>query len=130
VTREHAAYAAFLTAHPEYESTSAVDALRASEYRRLDAERHVYLDYTGGGLHAESQIREHAALLTKGVFGNPHSASLTSSAMTSLVEQGRRAVLKSFNAGNDYTAIFTQNATPRSRGEPYPFAAAATICPR
>ena len=79
------AYAAFLKAYPEYEATHALDALRGSEYRRLDEERHVYLDYTGGGLHAESQIREHAELLTHGVFGNPHSASLTSSGMTSLV---------------------------------------------
>ena len=53
---EPVAYAAFLKAHPEYDRTNAVDALRASDYRRLDAGRHVYLDYTGGGLHAESQV--------------------------------------------------------------------------
>ena len=118
------AYAEFLKAFPEYEATRVLDALRASEYRRLDEQRHVYLDYTGGGLHAASQIREHAELLNDGVFGNPHSASLTSSGMTSLVEQARQAVLAWFRAGNDYTAIFTQNATAALKqvGESYPFA--------
>lgn len=88
-----------------------MDALRASEYRCLDAQQQVYLYYTGGGLHAESQVREHVELLNHGVFGNPHSASVSSSGMTSLVEQARRAVLRWFNAGNNYTAVFTQNAT-------------------
>ncbi|MBI2828335.1 MAG: aminotransferase class V-fold PLP-dependent enzyme [Acidobacteria bacterium] len=121
---EQAAYAGFLKTYPEYERTRVVDALRTSEYRRLDAQRHVYLDYTGGGLYAESQVREHAELLNHGVFGNPHSASVTSSGMTSLVERARRAVLTWFNAGNDYTGVFTQNATAALKqvGESYPFA--------
>jgi hypothetical protein len=38
----------------------------------------VYLDYTGGGLYAESQLRDHMALLSGHVFGNPHSKNLTS----------------------------------------------------
>jgi molybdenum cofactor sulfurtransferase len=101
-----------------------VDRLRASEYGRLDALRHVYLDYTGGGLYAESQIREHAELLTRGVFGNPHSASPSSTNTTSLVEHARRAVLRWFNGLDDYTAIFTHNATAAIKlvGESYPFA--------
>ena len=121
---EHAAHAAFLKTYPDYEATHVLDQLRASEYRRLDEQRHVYLDYTGGGLHAESQVREHAELLNRGVFGNPHSASLTSSGMTNLVEQARRAVLTWFHAEQDYTAIFTQNATAALKlvGESYPFA--------
>ena len=124
VAAERTAYAAFLKAYPEYERTSALDVMRASEYRRLDAQHHVYLDYTGGGLHAESQVREHAELLNQNIFGNPHSANLTSSRMTTLVEQARRAVLAWFNAGDDYTAIFTQNATAALKqvGESYPFA--------
>ncbi len=118
------AYAAFLEAYPEYEGTRRLDALRAAEYGRLDAQGHVYLDYTGGSLHAESQVREHAALLNGHVFGNPHSASLTSSGMTDLVERARRAVLRWFNAERDYTAVFTQNATAALKhvGESYPFA--------
>jgi selenocysteine lyase/cysteine desulfurase len=113
----------FLTAHPEYGSTGLLDALRASEYGRLDAQHHVYLDYTGAALHAESQIRQHAELLNGAVFGNPHSASPTSTGMTRLVEQARQAVLAWFNAAGEYTAVFTQNATAALKhvGESYPF---------
>lgn len=121
---ESTAFAAFLDEYPEYRATEIVDRLRASEYRRLDEHGHVYLDYTGGSLHAESQVRRHAELLNRQVFGNPHSASLTSTAMTGLVEQTRRAVLRWFNAASDYTAIFTPNATGALKevGEAYPFA--------
>jgi molybdenum cofactor sulfurtransferase len=118
-----AAYSDFLRDHPAYASTAHLDALRASEYRRLDEQHHVYLDYTGGGLHAESQVLTHAELLNHHVFGNPHSASPTSSGMTTLVEQARGAVLAWFNAAADYTAIFTPNATGALKlvGEAYPF---------
>ena len=118
------AFADFLNKFPDYSHTSVLDKLRASEYRRLDDQRHVYLDYTGGGLHAETQIRAHTDLLNSHVFGNPHSASLTSSGMTGLVEQARRAVLRWFNAEGTYTAVFTQNATAALKhvGESYPFA--------
>ena len=34
-----------------------LEQLRQSEFSRLDRARHVYLDYTGSGLYAESQIR-------------------------------------------------------------------------
>ena len=50
------AYAEFLEKYPEYASTAVLDALRQSDYARLDAQGHVYLDYTGGGLHGESPI--------------------------------------------------------------------------
>ena len=119
------AYEAFLAAFPEYASTRVLDALRATEYRRLDEQQHVYLDYTGGSLHAESQVLRHAALLNEHVFGNPHSASPSSVGMTNLVEQARRAVLDWFNASADeYTAVFTANATGALKhvGESYPFA--------
>jgi len=123
-TPEFSAHAAFLEAYPDYDRTTALDALRASDYRRLDAGRHVYLDFTGGGLHAESQVRDHAELLNQHVLGNPHSANLTSSGMTTLVERSRQAVLAWFNAGDDYIAVFTQNATAALKlvGESYPFA--------
>ena len=38
--------------------TRLLDKLRATEYRRLDERRQVYLDYTGGSLYAESQLAE------------------------------------------------------------------------
>ena len=118
------AYDEFLRAYPDFERTTALDALRSTEYRRLDDQEHVYLDYTGGGLYAESQIRDHTDLLSSQVLGNPHSASLTSSDTTALVEQARHAVLDWFGAADDYTAIFTQNATAALKhvGESYPFA--------
>ncbi len=118
------AYEEFLAGCPDYASTHALDALRAREYRRLDDQHHVYLDYTGGSLHAESQVLQHAALLNEHTFGNPHSASPSSHGMTTLVEQTRRAVLEWFNASPDeYAAVFTANATAALKlvGESYPF---------
>ena len=70
-----ASESAFLQAHPEYAATAALDELRATEFARLDAGRHVYLDYTGGGLFAVSQLREHVRLLESTVLGNPHSVN-------------------------------------------------------
>jgi molybdenum cofactor sulfurtransferase len=100
------------------------DELRHSEYERLDAGGHVYLDYTGAGLYAHSQLAEHLALLRQSVFGNPHSLNPTSAAMTELVEHVRAAVLDFFRASpEEYLAIFTPNATGALRlvGEAYPF---------
>jgi molybdenum cofactor sulfurtransferase len=114
----------FLDRHPEYADTNELDALRASEYGRLDAQGIVYLDYTGGGLHAHSQVREHADLLGQTVFGNPHSASPSSTAMTQAVERARAKVLDYFNGTGEYTAVFTLNASGALKlvGESYPFA--------
>jgi len=117
-------YDAFLAAYPAFASTSRLDGLRGSEYSRLDAQGHVYLDYTGGGLYAECQIRDHLALMGGQVYGNPHSRNLTSLAMGDLVEETRATVLRYFNASPDeYMAIFTPNATGALRlvGESYPF---------
>ena len=118
------AFAAFQQAYPAFATTQALDTLRATEYGRLDRQGQVYLDYTGGGLYAASQLRDHLALLEAGVFGNPHSKNLTSMAMTALVEQARAAVLRYFNASpEEYTVIFTPNATGALKlvGEAYPF---------
>ena len=117
-------YERFLRQHPEYADTSALDELRASEYSRLDDQGHAYLDYTGAGLHGDSQVREHVELLNRQVLGNPHSASLCSAEMTTLVERTRRAVLAYFNAAGEYTAVFTLNASGALKlvGESYPFA--------
>jgi selenocysteine lyase/cysteine desulfurase len=122
----HTAEARFLERYPEYRETAAVDAARAAEYGRLDRDGQIYLDYTGASLYADSQVREHAALLARGVFGNPHSGSLSSVATTTLVEETRRQVLAWFNASPDaYTVVFTQNATAALKlvGESYPFTA-------
>src|SRR5690242_4045417 len=93
-------------------SPTRIAELRQAEYARLDARGQVYLDYTGAGLYAQSQLEEHIALLRENVFGNPHSVNPTSAAMTERVEQARAAVLAFFRADpGEYEAIFTPNAT-------------------
>jgi selenocysteine lyase/cysteine desulfurase len=120
-----AAEAAFLEAEPAFRETAILDALRAAEYERLDANQVVYLDYGGGGLHARSQVEEHQQLLRETVLGNPHSMHPASAASTALVERARSAVLRWFGApADEYECIFTANATGALRlvGEAYPFA--------
>jgi selenocysteine lyase/cysteine desulfurase len=115
----------FSERYPNYSATAKLDELRASEYAQLDAGEHVYLDYTGGGLYADSQLRAHMAMLRENVFGNPHSSNPTSLAMTELVEHARRYILEYFNASPDeYVCIFTPNASGALKlvGESYPFA--------
>jgi molybdenum cofactor sulfurtransferase len=122
------AYAGFLEQHPSYAETSSLDRLRAEDYARLDSAGHVYLDYTGGGLYGESQLREHHRLLAEGVFGNPHSHNPTSLAATELVERAREAVFRFFGADPaEYDVIFTPNASGALKlvGEAYPFAPGA-----
>jgi molybdenum cofactor sulfurtransferase len=113
----------FLAKYPEYESTSRVDEIRAADYSRLDEAGDAYLDYTGACLYAASQVRAHGELLASSLLGNPHSASPASLSATDLVERSRRAVLDWFNGGDEYTAIFTLNATGALKlvGESYPF---------
>jgi selenocysteine lyase/cysteine desulfurase len=114
----------FCRRYPQFERTRTLDQLRTTEYARLDRDGHIYLDYTGGGLYAESQLREHFRLLTHNTFGNPHSSNPTSLAMTERVESARRAILRYFNASPDeYMCIFVQNASAALKlvGESYPF---------
>jgi selenocysteine lyase/cysteine desulfurase len=120
-----AAFEDFLQRYPTYAAHSQLDDLRASDYARLDRLGHIYLDYTGGGLYAASQVSAHHALLEDNVFGNPHSQNPTSLAMTHLVEAARAYVLHFFNADPDeYSVIFTPNASGALKlvGESYPFA--------
>ncbi|MBZ0308183.1 MAG: hypothetical protein K8I82_19110 [Anaerolineae bacterium] len=104
-------FAAFKTTYPEFDATD-LELLRVSEYSRLDRLNHVYLDYTGGGLYSETQLRQHQAMLLEGVYGNPHSGNPTSLAMTRLDEQARHSIFEFFNADPDeYVVIFTSNAS-------------------
>lgn len=124
-----AAYQQFLHSYPTFRQTTRLDELRATEYARLDRAEQIYLDYTGGGLYAESQIRRHMEMLTNGVWGNPHSNNPTSLAMTHRVEAARAYVLEFFRADPDeYVAIFTANASNALKllGESYPFAPGGT----
>lgn len=110
----------FRAAYPSYTEES----LRKTEYKRLDDTGQIYLDYTGGGLYAQSQLDAHMKMMREGVWGNPHSHNPTSLAMTNLVEQARAYVLTFFNADPDeYDVIFTPNASGALKlvGEAYPF---------
>ena len=118
------AYHDFRGQHPGYATTSALDELRAAEFGRLDHSGHVYLDYTGSGLYAASQVARHSQRLLAGVFGNPHSSNPASSASTELLETSRRRVLDFFRADpEEYALIFTANASQALKlvGESYPF---------
>lgn len=111
-----------LEQYPDLKNPGHFDVLRQMEYSRLDAENHVYLDFTGGNLHAVSQVRRHLDFLNSQVLGNPHSFNPTSIAATQFVENARKAVLDFFKA-NDYLCIFTANASAALHivGECYPF---------
>lgn len=97
--------------------------LRATHFARIDQQKQVYLDYTGGGLYAEQQLDSHFSWLKNNVLGNPHSTNPTSQAATKAVEDARAKVLAFFNATEDYHCIFTMNASGALKivGESYPF---------
>jgi len=121
---ENKHYSRFIESYPQYKKTKSIDALRAAQYRTLDNSNTVYLDYTGGGIYAESQLVAHHDLLRQNIFGNPHSYNPTSLHATTLVERTRAYVLEFFNASPDeYVCIFTQNASGALKiiGESYPF---------
>ncbi|MBE0613375.1 MAG: aminotransferase class V-fold PLP-dependent enzyme [Burkholderiales bacterium] len=114
----------FLEHYPDYWTTTPIEALRHAEYGQLNRLGHCYLDYTGAGLYAGTQIKEHMQLLLADVFGNPHSSSPTSALATRLLERARGAVHDFFNASPDeYIVVLTRNATGALKlvGESYPF---------
>lgn len=119
-----AEYLGFLNRYPQYADTAALDRMREEEFSRLDRLGHTYVDYTGGGLFGESQVRKHLEFLMDSVLGNPHSSNPTSALATEKVVSCRRKVLDFFNADPDeYVLIFTSNASGALKlvGESYPF---------
>ena len=64
------AYTDFIHAYPGYENTHSLDDLRLRDYARLESSGQIYLDYTGAGLYAESQVHAHHKLLDEHVFGS------------------------------------------------------------
>src|SRR5262252_4536058 len=79
---------AFVKSHPGYTKTSVIDTLRATQYSRLESDAHTYLDYTGAGLYARTQVEAHTDLLARSILGNPHSGNQASQAMTAWVRRG------------------------------------------
>ncbi|OCH89433.1 PLP-dependent transferase [Obba rivulosa] len=119
-----AAYKVFLKEHPEYQLTWILDALRRSDFARLDRSGETYVDYMGGSLYPESLIRVHTGFLNRNVLGNTHSVSNASKLSAACAEEARQTVLSFFRAPPGYTVIFTANATGALKlvGESFPFA--------
>src|SRR5437867_2656614 len=83
------AQAVFLDQYPDYKTTEMLDRLRLAEFSRLDLQGHTYLDFTGGGMYAASQVEAHMKLLRENVYGNPHSSNPTSHHATEHTESAR-----------------------------------------
>lgn len=69
------AFQAFLKQYPDYSLTWMLDALRRSDFARLDRTGETYVDYMGGSLYPESLIRVHTGFLQRNVLGNTHSVN-------------------------------------------------------
>ncbi len=103
---------------------AAAAGLRAREFARLDELDQAYLDHTGGGLYAASQVTEHHRLLHDRLLGNPHSVSPASALSTDLAADARRDILAFLRASPDeYTVVFTPNASGACKlvADAYPF---------
>lgn len=123
-------YESFLAEYPSFKETFYLDELRADDYPLLDAQEHIYLDYTGASLFSLSQIHKHTDILKSKIYGNPHSINPSSLASTEVVKKSRQAVLNYFNASTDeYTVIFTPNATGSIKivAESYPFSSGSQL---
>ena len=110
--------------YPEYADTSGIDELRDTEYSYLDECGHVYLDYTGAGLAARSQLRgargtDRRGLLRQPALGEPDLERVYAARRAG--QGGRSPALQRHR--DDYAVIFTPNATGACRlvGEAYPF---------
>jgi molybdenum cofactor sulfurtransferase len=124
------AEAGFVARYPGFDPDGAHRRLRREEYGRLDQAGQVYLDYTGGSLHAASQVDAHASLLRTAVLGNPHSRNPASLASSELVEAARQAISDFLGAPREeYLCVLTANASAALRlvGESYPFAPGGTL---
>lgn len=69
------AFKAFVRKYPEYQLTWMLDALRRSDFARLDRSGETYVDYMGASLYPESLIRVHTGFLQRNVLGNTHSVN-------------------------------------------------------
>ncbi|MBL8113151.1 MAG: aminotransferase class V-fold PLP-dependent enzyme [Acidobacteria bacterium] len=113
-----------LTARVVDPAVESFESLRGREFSRLDEQGHAYLDYTGSALYAESQLRAHHALLSGGIFGNPHSDSGPSRASTGIIDLARRRVLRFLGTDEQtHDVVFTANASAAIKlvAESYPF---------
>ncbi|QSZ28702.1 hypothetical protein DSL72_003202 [Monilinia vaccinii-corymbosi] len=87
-----------------------VEGLRKHEYPMLkDA---VYLDHAGTTLYSKSLMERYMVDMMSNLYGNPHSASISSQLSTTRIENTRLGVLRFFNADPaDFDVVFVANAT-------------------
>ncbi|KAF9038706.1 PLP-dependent transferase, partial [Panaeolus papilionaceus] len=107
-----------------YHLTFPLDALRRTDFTRLDQRGEVYVDYMGGALYPERLIRSHTEFLVGNILGNTHSVSNSSKLSLKCADEARVAVLSYFKATpEEYTVIFTANASAAIKliGEAYQF---------
>ncbi|KAI0785715.1 PLP-dependent transferase [Abortiporus biennis] len=116
-------YKKFLKQYPEYQLTWVVDALRRSDFARLDHAGETYVDFMGGSLYPDSLVRTHTDFLRNNILGNTHSVSNSSRLSATCASEARREILSFFRAPPGYTVIFTPNATGALKlvGESFPF---------
>ncbi|KAI0686274.1 PLP-dependent transferase [Cytidiella melzeri] len=122
--KANAAFKIFIKEYPEYHLTWTLDALRRSDFSRLDRIGETYVDYMGGSLYPDSLIKVHTNFLHRSVLGNTHSVNNSSQLSATHAAAARQAVLSFFNAPPDYTVVFTANASAALKlvGESFPFA--------
>lgn len=121
--RRNSGYEQFLEDFPAYAKTQALDELRRNDFSRLDEQKHIYLDYTGGQLYGERLVKQHQEFLAQNILGNPHSINPSSALAEKHIQASRKKVLEFFNATEDYICIFTANCSAALKivGECYPF---------
>ncbi|KAL1751506.1 pyridoxal phosphate-dependent transferase [Schizophyllum commune] len=109
--------------HEEYRLTWTLDALRRSDFQRIDSAGETYVDYMGGALYPEGLLHVHIDLLRQVIMGNTHSASNPSTLSLKYAAEARQAVLSFFKAPPGYTVVFTANASAALKlvGESFPF---------
>ncbi|KAL1945485.1 hypothetical protein VTO73DRAFT_2336 [Trametes versicolor] len=117
------AYKAFLKEYPQYQLTWMLDALRRSDFSRLDRSGETYVDYMGASIYPASLIRVCHGFLQRSLLGNTHSVSNTSRLSAACADEARQTVLDFFRAPPGYTVVFTPNATGALKlvGESFPF---------
>lgn len=121
-----------LSAAREHRTVSDFDfaALRAREFARLDHQQIAYLDYAATAVYGISQLHSHTALLTSGIYGNPHSESAASRASGELIARARAQVLAWFGVdATTHDVCFTANASAAIKlvAESYPFSPRAQL---
>lgn len=113
----------------EVAMTAYFNKLRATEFKRFERQKQIYLDYAAAGVYPHAIVRDHQRLLYH-LLGNPQSSSPASTLSAHLVEQTRTHILHFFNADpRKYTVIFTANATAAIKliAESFPFRRGSTL---